>query len=384
MKKKSIIIIVFAILAVIVAVRLLGRDRTDALTVRITEAEIGDIQSWLSTNALVQSSDAKSYYGTSGLKVTKIHVEVGDTVRKGDVILEYDISDLKAAVDQAEIQYENALLNLTDLIKQKEQVEEDMADIEAEILRLDGSKDPQDLANLQALIQKRDVMQTISEEKIKMLENSAALAKIGLDTARSRLDDVKDGLISDMEGTVTALNAVEGAPLGMTQPAVVVQDLNNLKGVIYLGKYDAAKISTGQKAVLEYSGHYYDGVVSFISPAAEINLAAQSAFLMAEIDIANPDALLKVYFDVNADILVGEAKNLLKIPVECIKYDKKNNTSVFVVENGVARLTQVSLGLQSDSDVEVLEGLKPGDKVVLNPSVDLGDGVPVVVEGAGQ
>src|SRR5690554_3940132 len=156
MKKKSIIIIVFAILAVIVAVRLLGRDRTDALTVRITEAEIGDIQSWLSTNALVQSSDAKSYYGTSGLKVTKIHVEVGDTVRKGDVILEYDISDLKAAVDQAEIQYENALLNLTDLIKQKEQVEEDMADIEAEILRLDGSKDPQDLANLQALIQKRD------------------------------------------------------------------------------------------------------------------------------------------------------------------------------------------------------------------------------------
>ena len=173
-------------------------------------------------------------------------------------------------MDQAEIQYENALLNLTDLIKQKEQVEEDMADIEAEILRLDGSKDPQDLANLQALIQKRDVMQTISEEKIKMLENSAALAKIGLDTARSRLDDVKDGLISDMEGTVTALNAVEGAPLGMTQPAVVVQDLNNLKGVIYLGKYDAAKISTGQKAVLEYSGHYYDGVVSFISPAAEI------------------------------------------------------------------------------------------------------------------
>ena len=118
MKKKSIIIIVFAILAVIVAVRLLGRDRTDALTVRITEAEIGDIQSWLSTNALVQSSDAKSYYGTSGLKVTKIHVEVGDTVRKGDVILEYDISALKAAVDQAEIHYENALLNLTDLIIQ--------------------------------------------------------------------------------------------------------------------------------------------------------------------------------------------------------------------------------------------------------------------------
>ena len=47
---------------------------------------------------------------------------------------------------QAEIQYENALLNRADLISQKEQIEEDMADLEAEILRLDGSTDPQDLA----------------------------------------------------------------------------------------------------------------------------------------------------------------------------------------------------------------------------------------------
>ena len=66
---------------------------------------------------------------------------------------------------QAEIQYDNALLNLADLISQKEQIEEDMADLEAEILRLNGSTDPQDLTTLQTLIQKRDAMQTISDEK---------------------------------------------------------------------------------------------------------------------------------------------------------------------------------------------------------------------------
>ncbi len=384
MKKKTIIIIVVVIFAIVLAVSLLGRNRNAARTVKVTEAVMGDVQSWLSINALIQSDDVKNYFGTSGLKVTKIHVEVGDTIRKGDVILKYDISDLETAVEQARIQYDNALLNLADLLNQKKQIEEDMADLEAEILRLEGSRDPQDLASLQALIQKRDAMQTISDEKIKLLENSVALAKIGLDTAQSRLDEVKDGLIADMDGTVTALNAVEGAPLGMTQPAVVVQNLNSLKGVIYLGKYDAAKIRTGQKAILDYSGNYYDGVVSFVSPAAEKSLAAQNASLKAEIDIINPDDLLKVDFDVNADILVGEAKNVLKIPVECIRYDKKNNTTVFVVENGTARLTAVSLGLQSDSEVEVLEGLKQGDLVVLNPSMDLTDGASVVVEGAGQ
>ena len=54
-------------------------------------------------------------------------------------------------------------------------------------------------------------MQTISDEKIKLMNNSVTLAKIGLDSARSRLDEVKDGLIADMDGKITALNAEEGS-----------------------------------------------------------------------------------------------------------------------------------------------------------------------------
>ena len=384
MKKRIIIITIIAIFLIVTAVNLFGRDRTNAQIVRITEDEMGDIQSWLSTNALIQSSDVKNYFGTSGLKVIKVHVEVGDAVKKGDVILEYDLSDLETAVKQAEIQYDNALLNLADLISQKEQIEEDMADLEAEILRLNGSTDPQDLTTLQTLIQKRDAMQTISDEKIKLMNNSVTLAKIGLDSARSRLDEVKDGLIADMDGKITALNAEEGAPLGMAQPAVVIQNLDSLKGVIQLGKYDTSKIQVGQKAVLEYSNHVYEGVVSFISPAASTDLTAMNTYLKAEIDIKNPDALLRVNFDVDADILVGEVKNVLKIPVECIKYDKSYNTSVFVVEDGKANLIPVSLGLQSESEVEVLEGLKPGDRVVLNPPMNLTDGSSVMVEGEEQ
>jgi len=386
-KKKSIIIAVIAIIAIAVVLSFCSRNQSVAPMVRVKEAETGDIQSWLSTNAMIESSDVKNYYGASGLKVKKVYVEVGDTVKKGDIILEYDLTDLIAAVEQAEIQYENALLNRAELISQKKQIEEDMADLEAEILRLDGSSDPQDLATLQALIQKRDALKTVSDEQIKLMDNSVALAKIGLDSARARLDEVRDGLVADMDGTVTALNAEEGAPV-MTQPVAVIQDMTRLKGVIQLGKYDAAKIQLGQRAVLEYSDKTYEGKISFISPAATRSMAAgmtgQETSLMAEIEIVNPDAALKIGFDVDADILVGEVRNVLKIPVECIKYDKAYNTSVFVVENGTAKLTPVRLGLQSESEIEVVEGLKQGDKVILNPSMDLKDGMAVVVEGAEQ
>lgn len=383
-KRKAVIIVIFAVIALIAAVKLFGGNSTKAVTVRVTEVRTGDIQSWLSTNALIQSDDVKAYYGTSGLKVTKINVKVGDRVKKGDILLEYDVSDLETALEQAQIQYENSLLNLSDLMNQKKEIEDEMADLEVEILRLEGSNDPQDLANLQTLIQKRDAMRTISEEQIQLMNNSVALAKISLESARTKLEEAKNGLVADMDGTVTEINAAEGAPLGMTQPAVVIQNLDRLKGVVYLGKYDAAKIKVGQKAILEYSGNQYEGTVSFISPAATRNVATQNATLMAEIDILNPDEMLKVDFDVNVDILVGEVKDVLIIPVECIRYDKQNNTTVFVAEEGTARLKNVSLGLQSESEVEVLEGLNPGDKVVLNPSADLADGIAVVVEGAGQ
>ena len=116
------------------------------------------------------------------------------------------------------------------------------------------------------------------------MNNSAKLAKIRR-SARSRLDEVKYGLVSDIDGRITALNAEEGAPLGMTQPAVVIQDLNSLKGVIQLGKYDAAKIQIGQRAILEYSSNVYEGIVSFISPAASTDLTANT--YLRQIDIKN-------------------------------------------------------------------------------------------------
>ena len=60
MKKRIIIITIIAIFLIVTVVNLFGRDRTNAQIVRITEAEMGDIQSWLSTNALIQSSDVKT------------------------------------------------------------------------------------------------------------------------------------------------------------------------------------------------------------------------------------------------------------------------------------------------------------------------------------
>jgi HlyD family secretion protein len=383
MKKRTVIIIIIVLALALGFVYMRGR-RVKHEIVRTATVETGDIQTWLSTNAVIKSAYSKEYVGTSGMMVSKVYVDVGDSVKAGDKLIEYDIADLENAVRQAEIQYENAVLNRDELIRQKRDIEDEIKDLDAKILRLDGSPNPQDIAEMQALKQRRDAMQTISDEKIRLMENNVELARMGLESAKSRLEKVKDGITAEADGVVTALNAREDTPVTMAQPLLIVQDINRLKGVIQLGKYDAAKIMLGQKATIESSGRKYDGTVSFISPAATRSMGAQDALLEAEIEILGVDGFLKIDFEANVEILTGEAKGVLKLPVECIKYDKNDNTSVFIIDDGAARLVPVSIGIQSDTEAQILEGLKEGDRVIMNPSITITDGTPVMEEGAVQ
>ncbi len=386
MKKRKIAAFIAIFVIIVLAVVVVNSQRNQKLPeIRTVKVTRGDIKTLLSTNALVQSKESKQYIGASQYSVEQVKVEVGQAVKQGDTLLTYDLSDLLASVKQAEIQLENAVLNKEELLNQKDQLEKEIIDLDDQINALEGSSNPQDIANIQTMIQKRKSIQTISKEKIQLMDNTIAMAELSLSSAKGRLNKVKDGLKADFDGIVTAVNAIAGSPLSMSQPAFVVQQLDNLKGVIHLGKFDAAKIRLGQKVTLKSSNNHYSGKVSFIEPAAKKEMGlATDATLKAEIDIENPDGNLKIDFDINADILIGEANQVLTLPIECLQYDREDNVSVFVVKNGIAKLTYVKIGLQSDTEAEIVEGLIEGESVISNPSIEIKDGAMVLAEGAKQ
>ncbi len=386
MKKRKIAAFITVFVLVALAVVVVNSQKKQKLPeIKTVKVMKGDIKTLLSTNALVQSKKSKNYMGSAQYTVEQINVEVGQKVKNGDILLTYDLSDLETSVRQAEIQLDNAILNKEELLNQKDQIEKEIIDLDEQIYALDGSSNPQDIVNIQTLIQKRKSLQTISKEKIQLMDNSIAMAELSLKSARERLNKVKDGLKAEFDGTVTAVNAIEGSPLSMSQPAFVVQQLDNLKGIIHLGKFDAAKIRVGQKVFLKNSNNSYTGKVAFIEPAASKEMGmASDATLRAEIDIENPDGYLKIDFDINADILIGEAKQVLTLPIECLQYDRDDNVSVFAVKNGKAALTKVKIGLQSDTQAEIIEGLFEGDTVISNPSIEIRDGTVVLAEGGKQ
>ena len=154
-----------------------------------------------------------------------------------------------------------------------------------------------------------------------------------------------------------------------------VQDIEDLKIQLSVGKYDSKLIELGQKAVLNIESTTINGEVSFISPIA--SSVQGEAYLTVDVTLDGFHEYLKVDFSEDIDILVNEAVNTIRIPMEAIKYNKDGITLVYKIVDGVAKETPVTVGVESDSFVEILKGLELDDEIILNPGDNIKDGVLV-------
>lgn len=399
MKKKIIIpIIIVVVVGGLIGLRFVGRNRSKFVAVKTSAASQGDINSYLSTTATIKSKNSKDYYPLQG-KVKKVNVKVGDTVSKGQVLVEYDITDPNVAVKQAQISYDNAALTKQMQVNSNNDMKNKMADLDKQMADLDNQineakKNPLTAANAGPLeTQKATLKNTrdslkvpFTDEQLKQSDNAITLAKINLDSAKDAASKSQSKIVSDIDGVVTAVNVVEGATsMASAQAAVSVQDTNNLKAIVSVGKYDASKIQVGQEAVIKNGDKEYKGKVSFIDPTASKSVSATGSdtTLGVEIDIIDKPEGLKIDFDTDVDILLGQATNVLKVPAESIRTDKDGKTYLFVVENNKVAEKEIKLGLQSDMEAQILEGVKAGDKVILNPSTSIKAG-ELVKESTGD
>lgn len=377
MKKKYFIwAIILVVIGGLVYLRVQGQNKLKYTAVKTTKAAVGDVKSYLSTTATIKSKNSKDYYGLSG-KTLAVNVKVGDTVKAGQVLVKYDTPDLSSSVKQTQLQYDNAVLAKQSEVNANNDMTNKMTDLDNKIAAAKNSKNPQDVATVPTLQGQRDALKLpFSDEQLKQADNSIALAKISLDTAKNNAAKNTDSITADFDGVVTTVNAVVGATGNPGMSAVTVQDLSNLKGVISVGKYDAAKLSVGQDAIIKTQNNQYKGKVSYMDPAAKqtVSASGSDSTLNVEIDIQNPGTDLKAGFDTDVDILLGQANNVLKIPVEAIKTDKNDKNLVYIVQGKKAVEKEVKLGIQSDTDAQITSGISEGDSVILNPSASMHDG----------
>jgi HlyD family secretion protein len=397
MKKKIIIwIIIIVVIGGFIAFRSTNKNKAKVIQVKTAAVAQGEIKSYLSTTGTIKSKNSKDYFPLQG-KVKKVNVKVGDIVKKDAVLVEYEVSDANVPVKQAQIQYDNAVLSKKMQTNSNSDMKNKMADMDKQIADLDNQiasakQNPQEALKVPTLESQRaqlkqtrdSLKQPFSNEQLKQADNAIALAKITLDNAKQNLSKSQDKIVAEADGVVTAVNVIEGGTsMAAAQAAVTVQDIDNLKAVVSVGKYDANKIQVGQEAIVKSGDKEYKAKVSMVDPAAKKTVSATGSetTLGIEVDILDKPEGLKIDFDADVDILLGQIKDVVKVPAESVKTNKEDKAFVYIVDGNKAAQKEVKLGLQSDMESQVIEGVKAGDKVILNPGETVVNGILVKEAG---
>ncbi len=199
-----------------------------------------------------------------------------------------------------------------------------------------------------------------SEASLKQLEE-----QLSYTTVTSPIDGVvlsRDVQVGDAVSSILVLGST----------ATLVMTLGDTHEVYVKGKVDEsdiAKVYLGQAArikVQSFPGRTFAGRVTKIAPLG-VEKDNVTTFEV-QISIDNPGGELKANMTANAEIVLEEHKNTLTIPEQAVLYDKDRNASVWVPDTHGKdghRVLAIKTGISNGSRIEVLSGLKAGDKVVL-------------------
>ncbi len=170
-------------------------------------------------------------------------------------------------------------------------------------------------------------------------------------------------LLAPISGVVSELGVREGAMVQAGAAAFTVTDLSSVWIAIEVPEAQGALLRQGARAsaaVRTLPGRAYEGRVDYVYP--EVN--AQTRTLRARIALPNPGLLLKP--GMFAEVILSSAtRKALTVPTEAVIQTGARSV-VIVAESGRFRPVQVKVGAEARGRSEILEGLKPGEQVVVS------------------
>lgn len=358
MKKRWLIITLIIIAIFSALIFSLNRASKKSIEVKTATVKRGDITAYFSTSGTVESKNKKDYYGQG--KVVRVNVSTGDTVKKGNVLIEFETQDLSLQLKTAEKQYENAKIQLEMLKKQRNNQEDD--NIPQTIPQI-----PQ-VANNQSL-----------EDQIRIQQNQVEVARLNVESIKQNISKQQKYIKADFDGMITAVNAVQGGTATPQLPSVTLEDLSSLQVAVNVNQYDITRLKVNQEAKVRFGGNSFKGRVLSINPTATKSMTQTGAdtSIKAVIRLLENNGTLKPGFDVDVDVITHKKQSVLRLPAEALITDKEGNERVYIIQNDRAILRDIETGISSDTEAEVLKGLSEGDRAILNPTPNLRDNIKV-------
>jgi HlyD family secretion protein len=323
--------------------------------------------------------------------IKALHVDVDSVVNPNDVLVELDREQLEATLRGAEanLQAARASLEGAQAALKKTIVEAEGPDVEfarraydrakmlfAEHLIAQSSLDDAHSAVDLAENRKRAAQSQLAVSEAKVTEARAQVAQAKAVADRDAEDLANATIRAPIRATVLSRDVEIGSPvssiLNLGANATLVMTLGDIERVFVRGKVDEAdigRVRLNQPArirVETFRDRAFNGHVTQISPLGVEKDNVTSFEVKVSID--NPGKELKANMTANAEIVLEEHPNALLIPESAVTYDAQKKPFVDVIAPGAPngrRKTPIKVGVGNGTKIEVLEGLKPGEKLLL-------------------
>ena len=301
--------------------------------------------------------------------IEKILVDLGDKVKKGQLLIRLDQREAKLALAQAEA-------NLQAAKKALAQAQAEWRDADLNLTRIRQLHSEGVIATSQL-----DVAQT----RFDSIEAQAHAREADIDRFRA-LVDLAHKHLSDTEIVAPISSEVQQRLVSIGEGVkektpllhLVVTDPLKLQGTVPERFAPEIKIEQPVDVQVEaFTEQVFSGMVQRVSPAVDV----QTRSLALEAKVPNSAGLLKAGFFAKGLILIGVNPQAVFVPEEAV-YSFVGITKAFVVRDGTAQERQVKTGVRTNSLVEVTEGLQPGETVATSGLAQLYQGAKVrVVNG---
>ncbi|MBS0905543.1 efflux RND transporter periplasmic adaptor subunit [Pantoea dispersa] len=337
----------------------------------------GDIENVIAATGKMDAIERVNVGAQVSGQVKKLYIKAGDNVHKGQLIAEIDDqpqrSDLRNAqaalsVAQADLQTRQATL-----VRQQ-----------AQFQRL------QQMVKTNA-VSRQDYDTAAEAWRIAQAELTAQQARViqaQIEVDKKQLDLGYTRIMAPIDGTVVAIVTKQGQTVNAVQSAPTIAKLAQLGTMtikVQISEADITNIQPGQQAwftTFANPDKRYNATLRSIELAPEsvmkddalmgnsesntLSSTNAAVYYNALLDVPNPDNVLRISMTAQVNLLRDQAKNALLVPVQATKKASDGRTYVDVADqNNQPEKRYITTGISDSVDIQVLSGLRLGEKVIL-------------------
>jgi RND family efflux transporter MFP subunit len=341
------------------------RNRSAVPEVRVAAVRASGSKITVSLPATTTAFEAANIFARTSGYIEKRYVDIGDRVKAGALLAEITAPELDHQIAQAQ-----ATLAQNQSTLQQTEASRDLADVtngrDSKLVK-QGWLTLQQGDNDRLTLKAQQAAVGVAQSNIAAQE--AQIRVLGQEKAYQRVVAPFDGVITQRSIDNGSL-VTSGSTFMFTlmHPDVI-------RTQVFVPQDEAFGLGPGVDAVVrvpEIPDRSFPGKVTRIASA----LQPGSRTLLTEIDVPNPDGALSPGIYCTVELFIPRKTPSMIIPADAVVFDE-NGLHVAVVKNGIAHLQKIAIARDFGTEVEVHDGVKPGDQVILNPMIDLADGSKV-------